>query len=151
MPSLFALDESPAELPAASSKPHAPTSPLVSTGGLFTVTVTGWTVVELPAASRAIAVSVCWPFGTVALLQLRVKGALVSSAPRSAPSRRNCTPATPTLSVALAFTSIVPVTVEPPAGAVSETLGALVSAVTVARASFDAAPMFPAASSAVTR
>ena len=51
----------------------------------------------------------------------------MSSAPRLLPSRRNCTPTTPTLSDAVAVTLIVPETVAPFAGAVSETVGAVVS------------------------
>ena len=78
-------------------------------------------------------------------------GALVSAAPRAAPSRVNCTLATPTLSDAFACTVTVPETVVPPAGAVTETVGAVVSLVTVALASFEGAPTLPAASSAVTR
>ena len=58
----------------------------------------------------------------------RVYGAVVSSAPRLAPSSLNWTPATPTLSVALAETMIVPDTVAPEAGAVMETTGGVRSA-----------------------
>ena len=78
-------------------------------------------------------------------------GALVSGAPSAAPSRVNWTLVTPTLSEALACTLIVPETVAPPAGAVTATVGGDVSLVTVALASFEGAPMLPAASSAVTR
>src|SRR2546428_3219074 len=79
-----------------------------------TVTVTGAEVVELPAASRATAVRVWEPLAVV--VQETAKGAEVFSAPRLAPSRRNCTPATPTLSEALAATVTGPVTVAPEAG-----------------------------------
>ena len=51
----------------------------------------------------------------------------MSSAPRFAPSRRNWTPATPTLSEAVAVTFVVPETVAPWAGAVTETVGGVVS------------------------
>ena len=44
---------------------------------------------------------------TPVVSQLTVKGALVSSAPRATPSRKNCTPATPTLSDAPAVTLTV--------------------------------------------
>src|SRR5438445_13893084 len=54
-------------------------------------------------------------------------GAAVTSAPRFAPSSLNCTPTTPTLSVALAETVTVPATVAPSAGAVIETVGGVVS------------------------
>ena len=47
--------------------------------------------------------------------------------PRTFPSRRNCTPKTPTLSKALAETVTVPATVAPSAGAVMFTVGAVVS------------------------
>ena len=57
----------------------------------------------------------------------------------------------PTLSDAFACTVTEPETVVPPAGAVTETVGAVVSLVTVALASFEGAPTLPAASSAVTR
>ena len=55
-------------------------------------------------------------------------GDAVSSAPRAAPSSRNCTPATPTLSLAVAETvTAEPETVAPLAGAVIETVGGVVS------------------------
>ena len=151
MPVFELPDESVTVVPAVSSKPHAPTSPVGSTAGLLTVTVTGLEVVVLPAASRAAAVSVCVPLATLLVVQLALQGAEPSSAPSAVPSTRNCTPATPTLSDAVAVTSSVPLTVAPPGGARMLTLGAAVSAVTVAWAWFDAGPTLPAASSAVTR
>jgi hypothetical protein len=75
----------------------------------------------------------------------------VSSAPRLAPSSLNWTPTTPTLSDAPAVTSRNPTRTAPAAGAVIETDGAAVSAVTCACAWPDAGPTFPAASWAVTR
>ena len=51
----------------------------------------------------------------------------MSSAPRFAPSRVNCTPATPMLSAASALTGVVPDTVAPAAGALTETVGGVVS------------------------
>ena len=54
-------------------------------------------------------------------------GALVSSAPRLLPSSMNWTPATPTLSEALAVTLIVPETIDPGAGDVMLTAGGVVS------------------------
>src|SRR2546427_11958971 len=54
-------------------------------------------------------------------------GAVVSSAPRAAPSSWNWTPTTPTLSEALAETVMLPVTVAPEVGAVMATVGAVVS------------------------
>ncbi len=75
----------------------------------------------------------------------------MSGAPSATPSSVNWTLVTPTLSDALAVTVTVPDTVEPAAGAVTATVGPVVSLVTVATASFDGAPTLPAASSAVTR
>jgi hypothetical protein len=52
----------------------------------------------------------------------------VSSLPRFAPSNLNCTPATATLSEAVAETvTLEPETVLPPVGAVMETVGGVVS------------------------
>ena len=54
----------------------------------------------------------------------------MSSAPKLAPSNRNCTPATPTLSAAVADTvTAEPDTVAPFAGAVIDTVGTVVSPV----------------------
>src|SRR5439155_389764 len=91
------------------------------------VTVTFGDVATLPAASRATAVSVWLPLPIVVEFQLIVYGAAVSSAPRLAPSSLNCTPTTLTLSAAVAETATVPFTVTPPAGAVIETVGGVVS------------------------
>ena len=96
---------------------------------LATVTVTTADVVEFPAASRARALRPCEPSAAVALSQEVEYGAVVSSVPRFAPSRRNCTPATPTLSEALAVTVVVAETVAPAAGAVTDTVGGVVSPV----------------------
>src|SRR2546422_7272739 len=99
----------------------------ITGGALSTITLTAAEVAVLPAASRATAVKVCTPLGTCVESQEIANGALVTSAPRLAPSSLNCTPTTPTLSVALAETVIVPATVAPAAGAVSETVGGVVS------------------------
>ena len=104
----------------------------------------------LPAASRAIALSVWEPLSSPRVSQTTEYGLAVSSAPRFWLSTRNWTPATPWLSLAFAVTVTSPLSVAPPAGDVTETVGAVVSAVTAALASFDEAPMLPAASSAVT-
>jgi len=75
---------------------------------LDTVTVTGADVVWLPAASRATAVSVCEP-SLEAVVSTEIEyGAEVSSAPSAAPSPKNRTPTTPTLSDALAEIVTVP-------------------------------------------
>src|SRR6202035_2667952 len=96
-----------------------------------TVTVTAVAVAVLPAASRATAVNVCEPLLTVVVFHETEYGAVVCSTPKVAPSRRNCTPTTPTLSEALAVTAIVPLAVAPLAGAVTLTVGGVVSLKTV--------------------
>ena len=58
----------------------------------------------------------------------------MSSAPTAAPSTRNCTPTTPMSSAAVALRVTDPDTVAPPAGAVTETVGASVSDTTVMEA-----------------
>src|SRR5204863_371698 len=98
---------------------------------LDTVTVTAAEVVVLPAASRARALSVCDPLAAVVVDQETAYGAAVSSVPSSPPSSRNWTPATPTLSEAVAVTVSVPLTVAPVAGAVTLTAGVVVSFDTV--------------------
>src|SRR4051812_36211021 len=92
-----------------------------------TVTVTAVELVEFAAPSRATAVSVCVPFVAFVVSQETEYGALVSSAPRLAPSSLNCTPKTPTLSFAFAVTETTAETVAPFVGAVSETVGGVVS------------------------
>jgi hypothetical protein len=92
-----------------------------------TVTDTGADVVVLPAASEAVAVNVYVPFATVVVSQLIAYGAVVSAAPRFAPFSLNCTAVTPTLSLAVALTVTVPDTVAPLAGAVTDTVGGVVS------------------------
>src|SRR5439155_13299155 len=96
-----------------------------------TVTVTAADVVVLPAASRARAVSVWLPLLAVVVFHETEYGAAVSSAPRLLPSNRNWTPATPTLSLALADTATVPATATLLLGLVRETVGGVVSTVTV--------------------
>src|SRR5438093_10228533 len=96
--------------------------------GFETVTVTAADVVELPAASRATAVSVCVPFVAVSVFHVIEYGAVLSSAPRFAPSSLNCTPTTPTLSLAVAVTVVVPVTVAPFVGTSIAIVGGVVSA-----------------------
>ena len=82
----------------------------------------------MPAASRATAVRLWTPSTTASVFQDVVYGAAVTSAPSVAPSSWNWTPATPTLSEAVAETVTVPLTLAPSAGAVSETTGGVVSA-----------------------
>ena len=137
-------DESPTVGPEPSLKEYAATRP--GTAVLARVTTTPADTILFPAASRARAVSVCCPFATPAVFHVTEYGAVVSSAPSGAPSTRNCTPATAMLSEAFAVTVTDPDTVAPPAGAVIETVGALVSYVTVSVL----VPGLPAASFAVT-
>src|SRR2546422_274190 len=93
-----------------------------------TVTLTTSEVVWLPAASRARAASVWVPLDAIEAFHATEYGAAVSSAPSGAPSRRNWTPLTPTLSDAVAETVTEgPDTVEPFAGAVIEMAGGVVS------------------------
>ena len=61
-----------------------------------------------------------------------LKGAVVSAAPRFAPSTLNCTPVTPTLSLAVAAIVTEPLTADPAAGEVIATLGGLWSRTSVA-------------------
>src|SRR4051812_21292760 len=69
-------DTSPAVVPVPSSNPQAPTSPVG--GALVTVTAIAAEVVLFPAASRAVAVSVCDPFATAAVFHTNENGAVVS-------------------------------------------------------------------------
>src|SRR2546428_2754693 len=95
---------------------------------LETVTVLDAAVAWLPAASRATAVRTCDPLEAPVVFHEIEYGDVVSSAPRLAPSSLNCTPATPTLSEAVAETvTAEPETVAPAAGALSATVGAVVS------------------------
>ena len=95
---------------------------------LATVTVTGAEgSLRLPAASRATAVKVCEPLAAAVVFHEVEYGAVVLSAPRLVPSSRNCTPATPTSSEALAVTDTVPNTVWPLLGEVMLTVGGVVS------------------------
>jgi len=75
----------------------------------------------------------------VAVFQDTIYGEDASSLPRLAPSSLNCTPTTPTLSEAVAVTLTVPEIVAPPAGAVIDTVGAVVSAATLLTVTITAA------------
>src|SRR5512134_2809935 len=96
------------------------------TGAFPTVTTTA-VVPTLFAASRASAVTVCGPSLTSVVSHTTSYGGTRSSAPRFTPSTLNCTPTTPTSSLAVAVISTVPVTV-PAAGLVSVTAGGAPSA-----------------------
>src|SRR2546426_345457 len=97
------------------------------TVSLLTVTTTGAEGGTLPAASRATAVTVWLPLTAVAVFQETAYGAVVFSAPRLTPSSLNCTPATATLSEAVAETVTAPLSMAPAVGVVSDTVGAVVS------------------------
>src|SRR5215831_15566300 len=91
------------------------------------MTLTAAEVVAFPDVSVARAVSVWVPFVVAVVSHETEYGEVVSGAPRALPSRRNCTLATATLSLAFAVTVREPETVAPPAGAVMETVGGVVS------------------------
>src|SRR5439155_6252702 len=100
--------------------------------GFEIVTLVDADVARLFEVSRARAASVCVElFARVVVSQPIVYGGVVTSAPNATPSTRNCTPATPTLSVALATRLTVPLTVAPLAGEVSATVGGVLSFDTV--------------------
>jgi hypothetical protein len=93
-----------------------------------TVTVTPAEVPVLPAASRATADRIWAPLVAVVVSQVTAYGGVVTWTPRLTPSSLNWTPATPTLSVALADTVTVPLSVAPARGTVIAIVGGVVSA-----------------------
>src|SRR5262245_57218050 len=95
--------------------------------GCETVTLTLAAVAVLPEEAAARAESGCGRWRAVVVFQLNVYGGVVTGAPIGAPSNRNCTPATATLSEAEAVTATVPETVVPDCGAVIATVGGVVS------------------------
>jgi hypothetical protein len=95
---------------------------------LLTVTVTTALMVLFPAASRAIAPSLCAPLLAFVVSHEYAYGADASKPPALIPSTWNCTLATPTLSAAFAETLTVPETLAPAAGALIDTVGGVVSA-----------------------
>src|SRR4051812_22494678 len=154
-----AASEHPSQPPVFSSEfPVAVTftSSFQTTGSaavvaaLLTATFAAADVVVLPAASRATAVRTWVPLGTVVESHETEYGAALTSEPRLLPSTLNWTPATPTLSDALAETvTPEPATVAPSAGAVRETVGGIWSEALLT-VTFTAADVvvFPAASRA---
>ena len=113
---------------------------------LLTVRATGLEVAGLPDASVATAVRVWDPLAAVIEFQARVYGAAVRRGPMLIPSSWNWTPATATLSPAIAARLTTPATTEPGAGPVMLTVGGWVSAVEVPAAWFDGVPSLPAPS-----
>src|SRR5262249_44185789 len=91
---------------------------------LDTVTATGLDVNCSPSTFRATAVSVCEPLLAVVVSHETEYGALVSAAPRLAPSSRNWTlwAVRRPMIVALALTGTVPETVDPLTGEVIVTI-----------------------------
>ena len=79
-----------------------------------------------PAASRAIACSVCDPEATCDVFHLKLNGAAVSVAV-SVPSMYRATDTTPTLSLELVVIVTFPETIDPGAGDVMETVGGVTS------------------------
>ena len=93
-----------------------------------TVTETIADVVVFPEESLARAVTLCWPFVWLNVFQLTEKGAAVSSAPTGAPSTRNCTPATESWwGAAAGAVTVAPEPRAPAVGAVTDTVGGVVS------------------------
>ena len=138
-------------VPEPALKYHAPTRPGGGGVALATVTATPVAFPMFPAASVAEAVSVWEPLALVVVSHAAWKGPWCrdrpgatrpgGTAPRSLPCRQWRSAATVT----------VPETDAPAAGEVIETVGGVVSPVTVALTSAEGALMFPAASRAVTR
>src|SRR5690606_23788360 len=136
---------SPAPVPEKRSEyPNAPPA-------FSTTTTTGADVVVLPLASRARAVSVWVPFATVVVSQDTEYGANTSSCPTGAPSTKNCTPATPTLSDASATSTMEPRSDASGCGAVIVTAGGVVSTGPAARCVMSSTPSAqPAVNATVT-
>ena len=82
---------------------------------LLTVTVTTPLMVLFPAASRAIAPSLCAPLLAFVVSHEYAYGADAPKPPTLIPSTWNCTLATPTLSAAFTETLTVPETLAPAA------------------------------------
>jgi hypothetical protein len=100
------------------------------TGGvLSTVTDIELETVTLPEVSRAVAVIVLEPLDVAVVSHATVYGGVVTSEPIVTPFTLKVTPATATLSEALAVRLTEPPTLAPLLGAVRETDGAVVSGI----------------------
>lgn len=97
---------------------------------LLTVTVIVNESPAFPAASHALTNIECEPSLSVVVFRLKLYGATRSCAFTN-PSTIRYVSVTPTLSVAVAVTVIVPTTVAPLAGLVSVTVGGVTSGVTL--------------------
>src|SRR5439155_150187 len=94
------------------------------------------------------AVRVCAPLLAPVVFQAIEYGGVVTAAPALTPSNWNCTPATPTLSEALAVTVSVPETLAPEAGELMLTVGPVASKLTLLSVLVEAVLVLPAASCA---
>jgi hypothetical protein len=103
-------------------------------------------VPTFPAASKARAVNVTGPFKLV-VFQLKLYGADVN-VPACVEPAQSSTLVTPTLSLALTATAVVPLTVLPAAGLVMDATGAVESVAPAKFTVVEAVPVFPAASNA---
>src|SRR5260221_7013908 len=101
VPVLLCPEASRVCTPLPSLNPYAATRPDGDGEAFDTVTATV-AVARLPAASRATAPTVCEPFDVVVVFHVIAYGDATRSVPSAAPSSWNCTPATPTLSDAVA-------------------------------------------------
>src|SRR5687767_5341613 len=112
---------------------HWPTSE-GSVGLVFEIVkATDVEVVLFPPKSRATAVALCGPFPNTVVFREIEYGEVESSTPTLFPSSLNCTPATPTLSDALAAMLMTPETVEAGPGEDNETVGRIVSGTVVVK------------------
>jgi hypothetical protein len=124
--SVVAVGSVPPHVAASHHEPPATEPPLLPPETACTVTSTAAEVVVLPAASRATAEIRCTPEVVFAVSHWMEYGEEVSSPEMFAPSSLNCTPATPTLSDAVAVMVVMPVTA-PAVGCEIVTTGAVVS------------------------
>jgi hypothetical protein len=85
------------------------------------------TLLIFPEVSRDRATSVCVPFEDTVVFHETAYGEVVSSTPTVAPSTKNVTPATATLSLDVALIFVVPLNVELATGTHNITSGAIVS------------------------
>src|SRR5689334_20220662 len=103
------------------------TKHVIGGAGFWTVTSTLAEVPTFPLVSVALALSTWLPDVAAVVSQLTAYGALVTALPSAFPSRKNCTEATATSSVALAATGVVPETVCASVGFVMPIVGGVVS------------------------
>src|SRR5450755_310373 len=108
------------------------TKQVIGGAGFCTVTVTGADGPTLPLVSVAWAVRTCEPSDARVVSHWMAYGGEVTSPPSGAPSRKNRTAATATLSLASAATGTWPDTIWPLAGLVMLTVGGILSTGAVA-------------------